>query len=123
MLGSKAIHANFSVDNLVTAKEFYVGKLGFSQLKEMKGQLVLQAGNGTKINIYEKPDHKPWDSTVLGIEVSDVVAAVSELNSAGIDMAKIPGTDDNGILKDPQSGDVAWFQDPAKNWICVSNEF
>lgn len=122
MFGSNAIHANFSVDNLSAARDFYVGTLGFKPVKEeLNGQLVLEAGYGTKINIYEKEDHKPWDSTVLGIEIEDVDAAVEQLLSAGIEMAKLPDTDENGIMRDPGLGDAAWFQDPAGNWLCVSN--
>lgn len=121
MFGSNAIHANFSVDDLSAAKDFYVDMLGFKPVKELTDQLVLEAGHGTKINIYEKEDHQPWDSTVLGIEIEDVDTAVKQLLDIGIDMAKLPGTDDSGIMRDPNLGDAAWFQDPAGNWLCISN--
>lgn len=121
MFGSNTIHANFSVDNLSTARDFYVDILGFKPVKELMGQLILEAGHGTAINIYEKEDHKPWDSTVLGIEVEDVDAAVKQLFDAGIETAKLPGTDESGIIRDPNLGNAAWFQDPAGNWLCVSN--
>lgn len=123
MFGSNAIHANFSVDDLSVAKNFYVDILGFKPVKELADQLILilEAGHGTAINIYEKEDHAPWDSTVLGIEVEDIDTAVKQLTDAGIEIAKLPGTDENGILRDPAIGDAAWFQDPAGNWICVSN--
>lgn len=121
MFGSNEIHANFSVDDLSTAKDFYVNTLGFKPVKEVMGQLVLEAGHGTAINIYEKADHKPWDSTVLGIETEDVDMAVKQLQDVGIEMARLPGTDGDGIMRDPDLGEAAWFQDPAGNWICVSN--
>jgi catechol 2,3-dioxygenase-like lactoylglutathione lyase family enzyme len=121
MFGSNAIHANFSVDDLSAARDFYVDTLGFKPVKELEGQLVLEAGRGTKVNIYEKENHQPWDSTVLGIEVEDVDMAVKQLLSVGIEMAKLPGTDEDGIIRDPDLGDAAWFQDPAGNWICISN--
>lgn len=121
MFESNAIHANFSVDDIAAARDFYVDTLGFKLVKELEGQLVLEAGRGTKINIYEKDDHKPWDSTVLGIETADVDKAVKQLLDAGIEAAQLPGTDASGIMRDPDMGDAAWFQDPAGNWICISN--
>ncbi|MDB5166403.1 MAG: hypothetical protein JWM37_475 [Candidatus Saccharibacteria bacterium] len=121
MLGSNAVHANFSVDDLSAAREFYVNILGFKPVKEPAGQLVLEAGKGTKINIYEKENHQPWDATVLGIETENVEDTLRQLQEAGIDIAMLPGTDEYGIMRDPDLGEAAWFQDPAKNWICVSN--
>jgi catechol 2,3-dioxygenase-like lactoylglutathione lyase family enzyme len=121
MLGTQPIHANFSVDNLDTAEEFYTSKLGYRGKRDAMGQLILEAGNGTKINIYEKKDHVPWNSTVLGIEVDDVGKAVDELKEKGISTAKLEGTDAEGIMKSNEAGEAAWFQDPARNWICVSN--
>lgn len=121
MFGSNAIHANFSVDNLSAARGFYVDILGFKLVKTLPGQLVLEAGQGTAVNIYEKEDHEPWDSTVLGIETEDVDTAVKQLLDADIETAKLPGTDENGIMRDPDIGNAAWFQDPAGNWICISN--
>lgn len=121
MFESNAIHANFSVDNLSAARDFYVDTLGFTLVKEVPGQLILEAGRGTMINIYEKEDHKPWESTVLGIETEDVDAAVKQLLDAGIETANLPGSDENGIMRNPDLGDAAWFQDPARNWVCISN--
>jgi catechol 2,3-dioxygenase-like lactoylglutathione lyase family enzyme len=121
MFDTNAIHANFSVDDISAARDFYVDTLGFTPVKELTGQLILEAGRETKVNIYEKADHKPWDSTVLGIEVDDVEDAVEQLLNAGIETAKLPDTDENGVLHDPNLGDAAWFQDPAGNWICISN--
>ena len=122
MIGQNVTHANFSVDNLETAKTFYVEKLGFKVYREDEGNLMLESGSGTKVNIYAKPDHKAWDSTVLGIEVSDVRSAIKELADIGVQVVKFDFTDEDGIMKDPNMGEAAWFTDPAGNWVCVSSE-
>ena len=122
MIGQNVTHANFSVDNLETAKTFYVEKLGFKVYREDEGNLMLESGSGTKVNIYAKPDHKAWDSTVLGIEVSDVRSAIKELADIGVQVAKFDFTDEDGIMKDPNMGEAAWFTDPAGIWVCVSSE-
>jgi catechol 2,3-dioxygenase-like lactoylglutathione lyase family enzyme len=121
MIGQNSIHANFSVANIETAKEFYCEKLGFKLAKELEGQILLQAGGNTKILIYEKADHQPWNATILGIEVDDVRKAVGQLKDAGITVEKIKGTDEAGILNEPEVGEAAWFKDPAGNWICINN--
>ena len=122
MIGQNVTHANFSVDNLETAKTFYVEKLGFKVYREDEGNLMLESGSGTRVNIYAKPDHKAWDSTVLGIEVSDVRSAIKELADIGVQVVKFDFTDEDGIMKDPNMGEAAWFTDPAGNWVCVSSE-
>lgn len=122
MIGKNTTHANFSVDDLAVAKSFYVDKLGFSVHREDAGSLMLESGAGTRVNIYAKPDHKAWESTVFGIEVADIRDAVKELTEAGVEVAKFDFTDDLGIASDPKMGEAAWFTDPAGNWICVSSE-
>jgi hypothetical protein len=71
--------------------------------------------------VYQKPDHQAWDSTVLGIEVDDVKAAVGELRASGISIEKLDGTDADGIMTIPDMGEAAWLRDPAGNWICVNS--
>lgn len=122
MIGNNATHANFSVNNMANAKAFYVDKLGFKVHKEVEGNLVLESGAGTRIIIYSKPDHEAWDSTVLGIEVSDVRDAIKQLADVGVEVARFDFTDESGIMSDPNMGEAAWFTDPAGNWICISSE-
>lgn len=121
MFGQNATHANFSVDDLAVAKAFYIDKLGFKLLQDREGDFVMEGGGGTKANVYLKDDHKPWDSTVFGIEVADVDQAVKDLADKGVIVEKLPMTDESGIMRDPQMGDAAWFKDPAGNWVCVGN--
>ena len=121
MLGQHRAHANFSVDDLAVAKAFYVEKLGFNLEKGDDNALLLADGAGMHVVVYLKPDHRPWDSTVLGVEVDDVKAAVDELTAAGVQIEKLEGTDDDGIMHIPDLGEAAWFKDPAGNWICVDH--
>ncbi len=122
MIGQNSTHANFSVDDIDAAKTFYADKLGFTVKKETPGGVMFESTAGTRFNVYPKADHKAWDSTVFGIEVDDVKAAVDELKEKGINVEKLDGTDENGIMSDPKMGAAAWFHDPAGNWICISNE-
>jgi catechol 2,3-dioxygenase-like lactoylglutathione lyase family enzyme len=121
MFGQNLVHANFSVDDLTAAQDFYCDKLGFKLLREYQGQMVLGAGGDTKLLVYEKADHRAWDSTVLGIEVRDVEQAVEQLQKIGVNVEKVEGTNEKGILIDPEMGSAAWFNDPAGNWLCVNS--
>jgi catechol 2,3-dioxygenase-like lactoylglutathione lyase family enzyme len=121
MLGTNPIHANFSVNDLSAARDFYSDKLGFKVIRENDNELVLEGGKGTKINIYPKKDHKPWDSTVLGIEVDDIEKTVEDLKSLGIKIEVFPYTNERGIMSDPDMGEAAWFKDPAGNWVCIEH--
>ena len=121
MIGQNATHANFSVNDMAVAKSFYVDKLGFTIKQETPGGVLFESGAGTRVNIYAKEDHQAWDSTVFGIEVSSVKDAVGELSSVGVNVEKIDGSDENGIISIPEMGDAAWFRDPAGNWICISS--
>lgn len=121
MLGTNTIHANFSVDDLTTAKDFYKNKLGFNVKRENDIELILEGGKDTRINIYKKSDHKPWNSTVLGIEVEDVDEAADDLKKSNVKVEKLKNTDDKGIMRDEKMGEALWFRDPAGNWICVSH--
>ncbi|HUP26608.1 MAG TPA: VOC family protein [Candidatus Limnocylindrales bacterium] len=122
MIGQNATHANFSVDDMDVAKTFYVDKLGFTIKSDTPYGVVFESGAGTRFNVYTKADHKAWDSTVFGIEVDNVKDAVDELKAQGITVEKLDGTDENGILSDPEmGGGAAWFRDPAGNWICINS--
>ncbi len=121
MIGQNSTHANFSVDDLAKAKSFYVDKLGFSIKRQNDYEIMLESGAGTRANLYLKADHKAWDATVFGIEVDNVWNATKELKSLGIEVEKLEGTDEHGVMSYPDYGDMAWFKDPAGNWICIGN--
>ena len=109
MFTQNLIHASFSVDDISTAKSFYCDTLGFELVKEYADaqMILLEAGGGTKINIYQKDTHTPWDSTVLGIEVDDVGRAIEQLAVKGIAVENVEGTDESGISSLPGGGEAA----------------
>jgi catechol 2,3-dioxygenase-like lactoylglutathione lyase family enzyme len=119
MFGNNVTQANFSVDDLETAKKFYCDTLGFTVVRESEGDVTVKSGAGTMINFYHKPDHQAWNATVLGIDVDDVRQAVTELKEKGVSVEKVEGTDDDGVASMPEMGDAAWLKDPAGNWVCI----
>ena len=117
--------SGFSVDDTAKAKEFYEGKLGLEVTEGMMGILTLHLAGGGKVIIYPKPNHVPATFTILNFPVDDVEKAVDELTAKGITFEHYEGeygTDEKGIMRG-KGPDIAWFKDPAGNFISVLKEW
>lgn len=117
--------SGFSVDDIDAARSFYGDTLGMDVTVNAMGFLDISLSDGGSILVYAKPNHTPASFTILNFPVSDVDAAVDELNARGV-VTKIYDdsefdTDEKGILRGgPDRGpDIAWFKDPAGNVLAV----
>jgi len=123
---SKAFFS-FSVNDIKKAKEFYgqTLELEVSEDKEMSILDVKIAGGGKGI-IYPKSNHTPASFTVLNFPVSDLEAAMTELNKRGIrfELYDLPNvkTDEKGIASGQGGPRIAWFKDPFGNILSVLEE-
>ncbi len=119
--------SSFSVDDIAKARTFYGETLGLN-VEDMSIGLNLTIAGGGSIFIYPKPDHSPASFTILNFPVDDIDAAVDKLISKGITFEQYDGhmkTDEKGILRsdDPRHGpNIAWFKDPAGNFLSVLQE-
>jgi predicted enzyme related to lactoylglutathione lyase len=104
------------------AKDFYIHKLGLTLESEFGPdgrQGIFDAGNGTRIMIYERPGIPAPQNSAFGFMVDDIEATVSEMRSAGVDfmdldMPEIDLTTHGGIA-DMGDTKTAWFQDTEGN--------
>ena len=115
--------SSFSVKDLDEAKRFYGQTLGL-EVSESDEGLILQTKGGIDVFIYPKPDHTPATFTVLNFVVDDVDRAVDELTKMGVrfqiyDKGELK-TDDRGIFQGKPK--IAWFKDPARNFLSVLQE-
>lgn len=113
--------SSFSVNDLKTAKDFYGGVLGLEVVDEPEG-LRLNAG-GNPIFIYPKSNHAPATFTILNFPVPSVEAAVDTLTQRGVrfeiyDQGELK-TDSRGIANAGGDSKIAWFKDPAGNFLSV----
>lgn len=117
--------SGFSVNDLNKAKEFYGDLLGI-EIEETDQGLQLNIFGRNKIFVYEKPDHSPATYTILNFVVEDIDKAVDELETKGIKFEHYPEmTDKKGIargLSTNRGPDIAWFKDPAGNFLAVLQE-
>ena len=117
MFGEIHAFSSLSVDDLAAAKRFYGDILGLKIDEEPEG-LGLQLANGGRVFLYPKKDHVPATFTVLNFPVADLEKAVAQLAEAGVSFEKYPETDDKGINRGT-GPDIAWFKDPAGNFLSV----
>jgi len=120
MITYRTPFSGFSVDDIATAREFYVDRLGLS-VSEQNDMLRIDLGDDHFVLVYAKGEaHQPASFTVLNLPVDDVTTAVRELAGTGVEFARYDGMgqDEDGVMKG-HGPDIAWFTDPAGNVMSV----
>lgn len=125
MLKATSTFNSFSVNDLSKAKQFYENTLGLKADDDKGMGLNLQVPGGNAVFIYEKKDHQPATFTILNFIVDNIDEAVDELAKAGVQFEHYDGevkTDAKGIMRGlsvNMGPDIAWFKDPAGNFLSV----
>ncbi len=116
---------SFSVDDLQKAKDFYTKTLGLD-VAEIEEGLDVQLAGGGRVFIYHKSGHVPASFTILNFPVHNVEQAVDELMKHGVKFEKYTEgdfkTDEKGIQRGNKGPNIAWFKDPAGNYLSVLQE-
>jgi catechol 2,3-dioxygenase-like lactoylglutathione lyase family enzyme len=121
MINGDHAFSGFSVNDIQKAKDFYARVIGL-EVAEEDGALRLSIGGGKTIFVYPKDDHVPATYTILNFPVDDIDKAVDELGRAGVTFEHYDMTDEKGIARGSATGngpDIAWFKDPAGNFLSV----
>ena len=124
MFNPPGANSSFSVNDLAAAKAFYTQTLGL-HVHEQEGMgFDLHLPGGAHVFVYPKPDHTPATFTILNFQVANVEEAVDELVRRGVafehyDSVEGARTDAKGIARDPNGPAIAWFKDPAGNFLSV----
>ena len=105
------------------ARAFYGETLGFRFLHDDDFALVFDA-EGTMLRINKAQSFTPAPGTVLGWQVDDIDAAVSELARRGVRFEQFGLSfmeqSPEGIWTAPSGDRVAWFKDPDGNVLSIS---
>jgi catechol 2,3-dioxygenase-like lactoylglutathione lyase family enzyme len=107
--------------DLDRARQFYGDRLGLPLLEQTGFACVFQAPNATlRVTLVESPAHAPY--TVLGWQVPDIEVAVAELRGRGVEPIHYDGLDQDplGIWRSPSGARVAWFADPDRNVLSMT---
>lgn len=127
MFKAKAAFSGFSVDDLAKARDFYAKTLGLKVDDQAMG-LRLHLPGGATVFVYSKGNHEPASFTILNFVVDNIEEAVDELTRRGVRFEHYEGdlkTDQKGIARGisvNQGPDIAWFKDPAGNFLSVLQE-
>lgn len=119
--GSYKLVAFVATRDAARAKAFYGEILGLRLISEDRFAVVFDA-NGTMLRIAVVQEVASAKYTVLGWQVPDILAAVRELQSAGVGVERYGGMnqDELGIWTSPSGAQIAWFKDPDGNTLSVT---
>jgi predicted enzyme related to lactoylglutathione lyase len=120
------VFSGFSVDDLAKAEKFYGEVLGLNVETAPMG-LKLQLPGGAVVFVYPKQNHQAATFTILNFQVDDIDQAVDALSKEGVVFEHVEGivTDAKGIARGRATKvgpDIAWFKDPAGNYLSVLQE-
>lgn len=126
MLKDSKAFSGFSVNDIDAAYQFYGEVLGLQveKTEDMGGMVTIHIeGNQNNILVYKKPNHQPATYTILNFPVKDVEATVKELSARGVKFeiydSEYLKTDEHGVAKGNGGPTIAWFKDPAGNFLSV----
>src|SRR6185437_2594077 len=111
------------VTDYAKAREFYGSVLGLSLLSVETPFALVFSANGVMLRVTKAGAHKPAPFTVLGWDVEDIESTVQQLTAVGVSFLRFPGLNDNaplGIWASPSGARVAWFNDPDKNVLSLT---
>jgi catechol 2,3-dioxygenase-like lactoylglutathione lyase family enzyme len=120
-LGTHKIVAFVGTTDPRRAKAFYRDALGLHLVSEDPFALEFDA-HGTMLRITTVQEVAKAQYTVLGWQVSNIVASIKSLQSAGVTFERYQGVpqDDLGIWTSPTGAKVAWFKDPDANTLSLT---
>jgi catechol 2,3-dioxygenase-like lactoylglutathione lyase family enzyme len=121
VLGSSELVAFVATTDVEGARAFYRDTLGLALVEESPFALSFDA-HGTQLRVTPVGEMTPAPYTVLGWAVDDITATVRALGAAGVRFERFPGMaqDDLGVWVSPSGARVAWFTDPDRNVLSVS---
>ena len=120
LAGADAV-ANLAVKDLAEARRFYEGLLGFTQVDEEDGELIVYKSGGTVFNVYRSDYAGTNQATAVTWEVDDIEAEVASLRSKGVTFEHydMPGLSLEGDVHVGEGMKVAWFKDPDGNILNI----
>jgi catechol 2,3-dioxygenase-like lactoylglutathione lyase family enzyme len=124
MLGENDAIANVAVRNLETARKFYEGMLGLTQVGAEGQEVVVFKSGNSRINVYRSQYAGTNQATALTWSVGQNLPGIARaLKSKGVpfehyDLPGMRREDDIHIFGDLQ---VVWFKDPDGNILSIGN--
>ena len=121
-LGQYNIVGFVSIVDIARARAFYRDTLGLRLVMEEPPFALVFDANGIMLRLGMAKEIPPAHGTVLGWQVPEIMAVVTNLGQAGVQFERYVGMeqDELGIWTSPTGAKVAWFKDPDGNTLSVS---
>ena len=123
ILGGANLVAFVPTTNPSQAREFYEGVLGLQLVSDDAPVALVFNANGTMLRVTTVREHTPAPFTVLGWQVESIETTIQRLTAAGVAFLRYPGMNDtnpHGIWISPSGARIAWFHDPDRNVLSVT---
>lgn len=121
MLKHSNLVAFSATANAEKSEKFYEDVLGLTKVENTPFAIVFET-NGVTLRIQKVDSVAPLSYTALGWEVDDIVSTVKALVAKGVSFEQFESLpqDDLGIWTTPDGVKVAWFKDPDKNTLSIT---
>jgi catechol 2,3-dioxygenase-like lactoylglutathione lyase family enzyme len=123
ILGSSKLVAFAPTTDPAKARAFYEDVLGLRMVADEKPFALVFDANGTMLRVTAVHEHHPQPFAVLGWEVESIESTVEQLAAAGVLFLRYPGLNDKdplAIWNPPSGARIAWFHDPDKNVLSLT---
>lgn len=124
MLSNTSVTTMLPVKDMDRAREFYENRLGLKPGGfRPDGKFVYPVGGAT-LALFPRPEGTKAEHTAISFRVPDIVAAVAELERAGVvfedyDLPGLKTVDHVCVLGAEKA---AWFKDSEGNFLCVHED-
>lgn len=120
MLSRSPLSVTLPFRGLKAAQAFYSKKLGLKRISGSvkDGYLEYQAGEGTRLQLFESNSDKKSDNTCATFEVTNLAREMTTLRKKGVvfEDYDLPGIKTvKGVASGEGMGKIAWFKDPDGN--------
>ena len=121
-LGKRNLVAFVTIVDVEKAREFYRDTLGLRLVSEDLPFALVFDANGVMLRVSISKNRVNTPGTVLGWDVPDIRAAMSELASSGVRFERYAflEQDEAGVWISPTGAKVAWFKDPDENLLSLT---
>lgn len=121
-LGKRNLVAFVTVVDVDKARAFYRDTLGLKLVSEDLPFALVFDANGVMLRVSIGKNRLNIPGTVLGWDVPDIRAAMSDLGSAGVRFERYSflEQDEAGVWTSPTGAKVAWFKDPDENLLSLT---
>jgi catechol 2,3-dioxygenase-like lactoylglutathione lyase family enzyme len=121
-LAKQNLVAFVNIVDVDKARTFYRDTLGLTLVREDLPFALVFDANGIMLRASISKQRANLPGTVLGWDVPDIRAAVTELETAGVRFERYSflEQDVQGIWASPAGALVAWFKDPDENLLSLT---